>query len=81
MFLYMSHKWEGCEIPDIRLVGIEEPGAVIESSTTTVTRKQQDYVITGDQIVEGTVGVTESAPILTQPLPANVEVEKGATIM
>ena len=54
---------------------------MIESSTTTVTRKQQDYVITGDQIVENTVGVTESVPRFVQTPPEVVEVEKGATVV
>lgn len=56
------------------------PGAVIESSTTTVTRKQQDYVVTGDQIIESSVGITESAPRFVQALPETVEVEPGANV-
>lgn len=59
---------------------IVAPGAVIESSTTTVTRKQEDYVISGDQVTHSSVGAAFKAPTFVESLPANTEVEAGSTV-
>jgi len=60
-------------------MNVSAQGAMIESSTTTVTRKQQDYVISGNQIVEDTREGVE-APRFTQPLPGNTNVEENSTV-
>lgn len=52
---------------------------MIESSTTTVTRKQQEFTIAGDQ-TDMTVVSSGDAPVFVQPLPGNMEVEEGSTV-
>ena len=56
------------------------PGAVVESSTTTVTRKQQEFTVSGEQTEQTLAAVESSAPQFLQPLPGNMEVEEGSTV-
>lgn len=53
-------------------------GAVVESTTTTVTRKQQEYVISGNQIVEETLAAGHIRYIT--PLPSHVEAEPDQNV-
>lgn len=55
------------------------PGAVIESSTTTVTRKQQEFVISGNQVVEDTEVIERNLAFIT-PLPSVRETDLNQTV-